>query len=389
MKTLTFSLSANYRMHVAPALAPHASAWDALLAACAPDQPLLSSAFLTALEHTGCVGGRSGWSASHLLIHDAKDALCAAAPLYVKQHSYGEYVFDHAWADAYARHGLPYYPKLLCALPFTPVPGARLIAQDSTARAALVEGLRTLAEKTALSSCHVLFPDTASATALEQAGWMRRSGVQFHWQNSGYADFEGFLNALEQKKRKNIRAERRKVSEAGVQFRTLHGHAATAQDWAFFTRCYNNTYQQHWSSPYLNEAFFLQLARTMPDNVVLFIAERAGTPVAASLCIRSATRLYGRYWGAIDYVPCLHFEACYYQPLAYAIEHKLQVFEGGAQGEHKIARGLSPVATCSFHWLAEPAFAGAVERYLQRERSGIDAYLDELNERLPFKSPSS
>jgi uncharacterized protein len=295
-------------------------------------------------------------------------------------------VFDHAWADAYARHGLDYYPKLLCALPFTPVPGSRLMARDDTARAALVEAMQLLVEKTQVSSCHVLFPDAASAQALQDAGWMRRNGVQFHWQNAGYADFEVFLDALEQKKRKNIRAERRKVEQAGVTFRVLNGHTASVQDWAFFTRCYDNTYQQHWSSPYLNQAFFLALAQQMPDQVVLFIGEQQGTPIAASLCIRSATRLYGRYWGALEYIPCLHFEACYYQPLQYAIAHKLQVFEGGAQGEHKIARGLSPVPTCSFHWLAEPAFADAVERYLQRERHGIDAYLDELNERLPFKA---
>jgi uncharacterized protein len=382
----SFSLSANYRMHIAPALAPHAHAWDALVQHCAPDQPLLTSSFLATLERAGCVGGRTGWRASHALVYDAAGALCAAAPLYVKQHSYGEYVFDHAWADAYARHGLAYYPKLLCALPFTPVPGARLIARDVASRAALVEGLQMFVQAAEVSSCHVLFANEASAQALQNAGWLRRNGVQFHWQNAGYADFEGFLDSLAQKKRKNIRAERRKVTEAGVTFRVLNGHTAREDDWAFFTRCYDLTYQQHWSSPYLNRAFFTALAQAMPQCVVLFIAKRDQKPIAASLCIRSSTRLYGRYWGAVEHVPCLHFEACYYQPLEYAIAQGLQVFEGGAQGEHKIARGLAPVPTCSFHWLAEPAFADAVDRYLQRERSGIDAYLDELNERLPFKA---
>jgi uncharacterized protein len=382
----SFSLSANYRMHIAPALAAYAAQWDALVHAHASDEPLLASAFLTALENARCVGGKTGWSPAHALVFDPQNTLCAAAPLYVKQHSYGEYVFDHAWAEAYARHGLYYYPKLLCALPFTPVPGTRLIARDTAARDALVEGLQTVAQHLDVSSCHVLFPDPHSANALAKAGWLRRSGVQFHWQNAGYVHFEAFLNSLEQKKRKNIRAERRKVAQAGVQFRVLDGHSATQQDWAFFTRCYNLTYQQHWSSPYLNQAFFVQLAQTMPQNIVLFVGERSGQPVAASLCIRSNTRMYGRYWGAVEYVPCLHFEACYYQPIEYAIAQGLEVFEGGAQGEHKIARGLAPVPTCSYHWLAHAEFADAIDRYLARERLGMDAYLDELTERLPFKN---
>ncbi|MGL4577094.1 MAG: GNAT family N-acetyltransferase [Burkholderiaceae bacterium] len=385
MSTQALSLSANYRTQVLRTLRGHEREWDALAAACAPEQVLLSSAFLATLEETGCVGGRTGWSPVHLLLHDAQGLLVAAAPLYLKQHSYGEYVFDHAWADAYARHGLAYYPKLLCALPFTPVPGTRLLARDADARAALAHALPEHTKALDASSCHVLFPQPHSAQALQDAGWLKRTGVQFHWQNAGYALFEDFLDSLEQKKRKNIRAERRKVLEAGVTFTVKDGNTASAQDWAFFTHCYNTTYTQHWSSPYLNLKFFELLGERAPDATVLFLAYRAGEPIAASLCIRSGKRLYGRYWGAIEHVPCLHFEACYYQPIQYAIAQGIEVFEGGAQGEHKIARGLAPVPTCSYHWLAEPAFADAIDRYLQRERHGMDAYLDELNERLPFK----
>lgn len=363
--------------------------WDALAAACAPGEVLLTSHFLATLEETGCVGGRTGWTPAHIVLTDARGEFAAAAPLYLKQHSYGEYVFDHAWADAYARHGLAYYPKLLCALPFTPVPGARLLARDTAARNALVQAMITQAQALDASSCHVLFPDVQSAQALVHAGWLRRNGVQFHWQNGGYASFDDFLAALEQKKRKNIRAERRKVQEAGVTFTVKDGHSASAADWAFFTHCYNTTYTQHWSSPYLNLKFFELFAQRTPDATILFLAHRAGKPVAASLCIRAGGRLYGRYWGAVEYVPCLHFEACYYQPIEYAIAQNIDVFEGGAQGEHKIARGLAPVPTCSYHWLAEPAFADAIDRYLERERHGVDAYLDELNERLPFKDAAS
>jgi predicted N-acyltransferase len=379
-------LLANYRTQVLRTISGHTQPWDECAAACAPGEVLLTSSFLATLEETGCVGGRTGWSPVHLLLRDAQGAIAAAAPLYLKQHSYGEYVFDHAWADAYARHGLAYYPKLLCALPFTPVPGTRLLARDAHARAALAQALVAHAQELRASSCHVLFPEPASAQALAQAGWLKRSGVQFHWQNAGYASFEQFLDSLEQKKRKNIRSERRKVQEAGVSSAVKDGHTATEEDWAFFTRCYNTTYTQHWSSPYLNLQFFKRFASRAPQATVLFIAYLDDAPIAASLCIRSGKRLYGRYWGAVRHIPCLHFEACYYQPIQYAIAQGIEVFEGGAQGEHKIARGLAPVPTCSYHWLAEPAFADAIDRYLQRERQGMDAYLDELSERLPFKT---
>lgn len=318
-------------------------------------------------------------------------------PLFLKSHSYGEYVFDWAWADAYARHGLEYYPKLLGAIPFTPVRGARLLARDAEARRALIGAALDFARELGVSSLHVLFPTDAERDALAGAGMLIRSGVQFHWRNRGYADFEQFLGELEQKKRKNIRAERRKVAQAGVRFRHLHGAQITEADWHFFARCYANTYREHHSTPYLNRAFFLRLGATMPENLHLVIADREQDggvrPIASSLLVvdegPESKTAYGRYWGALETVPCLHFETAFYQPLQWCIEAGVAVFEGGAQGEHKMARGLMPVATHSAHWLAHPAFADAVENFLQRETQGIDAYLDELGERSPFRAPAS
>lgn len=351
--------------------------------------PFLASAFLCSLQDTGCIDNDeitgTGWQAQYLLLWSGDGVLQAACPLYVKQHSYGEFVFDWAWANAYGEHGLAYYPKLLSAVPFTPVPGPRLIARDDAARAALAKAMTQLTEQSGASSCHVLFADAASVDALQTQGWMKRLNVQFHWTNRSYADFEGFLASLAQDKRKKIRAEQRKVREAGVTYEWRDGHTATAADWKFFYRCYATTYQLHHSTPYLTPTFFQTYAKAAPDNVLLLLAWVDGEPVAASYFVRSQTRLFGRYWGAVRHIPCLHFDACYYQPIAQAIALGLNVFEGGAQGEHKMARGLAPVATTSMHWLAHPAFADAVERYLQRESGGIEAYLDELNERRVYK----
>ncbi|MCG2584376.1 GNAT family N-acetyltransferase [Massilia sp. TS11] len=359
------------------------AAWDALLACQAESNPFLSYAFLHALHASGSACADTGWTPHYLTLWDG-DTLAAALPAYLKMHSYGEYVFDWAWAEAYQRHGLPYYPKLLCAVPFTPVSGPRLLARDAAARSALLQALLAEQQKLGVSSTHVLFPPEAQAAQLEAAGFMLRHGVQFHWENAGYADFEAFLAALEHKKRKNIRAERRKVAAAGVSLRRLRGSEAGPDDWAFFNRCYQNTYAAHYSTPYLNLDFFLRIGATLPDNLLLVIAERAGRPIAASLLVYTADTLFGRYWGEVEHVPCLHFEAAYYQPLEFCIEQGISRFEGGAQGEHKMARGFLPTRTCSAHWLAHPAFADAVERFLQRERAGVESYLDELGERLPF-----
>ena len=376
----------HYRTHIVSSLSEIGqAAWDGLLALQDEQNPFLSYAFLHALHESGSACPETGWQPQYIALYDG-DALAAALPLYVKGHSYGEYVFDWAWADAYRRHGLEYYPKLLSAVPFTPVAGPRLLARDAAARAALIEVLVATQQATDVSSTHVLFPPEEHARQLQDAGFLLRSGVQFHWLNGGYAYFEDFLATLEQKKRKNIRAERRKVREAGVTLRRVRGVDATESDWRFFNRCYRHTYAAHYSTPYLNLDFFLRIGRTMPENILLVIAERDGRPIASSLVIHTEDTLYGRYWGEIEHVPCLHFEAAYYQPLEFCIEQGIQTFEGGAQGEHKMARGFLPTRTYSAHWLAHPAFADAIERFLEREAGGIDDYVDELNERSPFRS---
>ncbi|MFS2026951.1 GNAT family N-acetyltransferase [Massilia sp. CT11-137] len=377
----------NYRTHIVSSLSEIGQAdWDALVALQQDPNPFLSFAFLHALHESGSATPETGWQPQYIALYDKDERLAAALPLYVKGHSYGEYVFDWAWANAYQEHGLDYYPKLLSAIPFTPVSGPRLLARDAPARAALVDVLVKTQKATDVSSTHVLFPPDEQAKQLADAGFLLRSGVQFHWMNAGYATFDEFLATLEQKKRKNIRAERRKVREAGVTLRRVRGPAITDEEWRFFARCYRNTYSEHFSKPYLNLDFFRRIGKTMPDNLLLVIAERDGHPIAASLVVHDKTTLYGRYWGALEHVPCLHFETAYYQPLEFCIEQGIQVFEGGAQGEHKMARGFLPTRTWSAHWLAHPSFLDAVARFLEREAGGIDDYIDELNDRSPFRT---
>jgi predicted N-acyltransferase len=376
----------NYRTHIASSLLEVGqAAWDGLVAKQDQPNPFLSYAFLHALHESGSATPETGWQPQFILLYDG-DELAAALPLYVKGHSYGEYVFDWAWADAYQRNGLDYYPKLLSAIPFTPVTGPRLLAVDARARAALVDVLQATQQASDVSSTHILFPPDEQARQLLEAGYLMRSGVQFHWMNAGYATFDEFLATLEQKKRKNIRAERRKVAEAGIHMRRVRGVDALDDDWRFFTRCYRHTYAEHFSKPYLNLDFFRRIGREMPHNLLLVLAERDGEPIAASLVVHDETTLYGRYWGALEHVPCLHFETAYYQPLEFCIEQGIQVFEGGAQGEHKMARGFLPTRTWSAHWLKHPSFADAVEKFLARESGGIDDYIDELNERNPFRA---
>jgi hypothetical protein len=366
-----------------------AADWNRL----AGGHPLLSYEFFHALHQTGCAAADSGWLPQFLTLWDhpapnrasapAAPRLRAAMPLYLKSHSYGEYVFDWAWADAYQRHGLAYYPKLLAAIPFSPVSGSRLLAATDAERAPLVRAALALAQNT--SSLHVLFPQPAEAALMQAAGMMLRSGVQFHWTNPGYGSFDEFLAQLSHDKRKKIRQERRKVRDAGVSFRRLRGDEIRESDWALFARCYKQTYRAHHSTPYLNLEFFQRLGQTMPRHVLLIVAELEGRPIASALNLYSQDTLYGRYWGALEYLPCLHFETCYYQALEFCIEEKIKLFEGGAQGEHKLARGFLPVKTLSAHWLAHPEFSDAVERFLEREQQGIARYVDELNEHSPFK----
>ena len=448
--------------------------WNALLAAQDPAgvlNPFMRHEYLAAMLESGSATQQTGWTARFFTLSQGGQ-LTGACALYLKDHSYGEYVFDHAWANAYHQHGLPYYPKALLAPPFTPVPGPRLLARDAAARSLLLKALLAWCAEEKLSSLHLLFASEDDVLACQDAGLMLRHNVQFHWtnraptlftscnalppegaglawggpalaasaptlatsrtalppegaglawggpalaaatptlatayaalpfENARFHDFDAFLASLSQDKRKKIRQERRKVAEAGVVFRWSLGQAISASDWDFFYSCYARTYYEHGNAPYLSRDFFRRMAETMPENWLLFVAEKEGQPIATSLIAVSGQPLraggqfghqlglktaYGRYWGALERVDCLHFEACYYQPLQWCIEHGYDRFEGGAQGEHKMARALLPVKTTSAHWLAHPAFADAVERFLEREGEGIASYMQALEHRNPFK----
>ena len=440
-----------------------ATAWNALLALQSHPTPFMRHEYLAALHESESAVPHTGWTPRFMTLWEG-DLLVAACPLYLKSHSYGEYVFDWAWASAYEQHGVPYYPKAVVAVPFTPVPGTRLMARDAAARQGLVQALCQWCEDEGISSLHVLFASDDDVLTGAREGLMLRHTVQFHWKNvaptlgtdvsslppegalaalgrpgggsgaaptlgtggfllptesalaaveshcdSGsaaagtlaYRDFDDFLAHLTQEKRKKFRQERRRVAEAGVIFRWALGADITADDWNFFYRCYERTYLEHGNPPYLTRAFFQQMADRMPEHWLLFIAEREGRPIASSLIAISAQpssargqyhskyagcTAYGRYWGALERVDCLHFEACYYQPLAWCIAHGVQRFEGGAQGEHKMARALLPVPATSMHWLAHPAFADAVDRFLAREGAGVEQYLDHLQARSPFRA---
>lgn len=353
----------------------------------AGQHPLSSHAFLNALHESASACAATGWTPNYLLLREQGN-LIAAMPLYLKSHSYGEYVFDWAWAEAYQRNGLQYYPKLLSAIPFSPVSANKVLSLNDTSRCMLLDAALRLAKESGVSSFHCLFPNAAEAAYLQAQGLMIRSGMQFHWQNPGYVSFNDFLNGMSRDKRKRIKQERRKVCDAGVTFRRLTSAAITEKDWDFFHRCYANTYHQHHSSPYLNRDFFARIGHSMSGQTLLIIAEKDGVPVAAALNFFGGGTLYGRYWGSTEFISGLHFETCYYQTIEFCIEQKIAVFEGGAQGEHKLARGFLPVPTFSAHWLARPEFATAVARYLERETKGIDSYLSELNERQPFKLKS-
>ena len=376
------------RLHDSPG-GIDASSWNALLDTQSAPTPFLRHEYLAALHDSASAVPRTGWHPRYVSVHRGA-ALVAACPLYLKDHSHGEYVFDWAWADAYERHGLAYYPKLLVAVPFTPVPGSRLLAADAASRDALLAAIGKFAAHEGLSSAHLLFPEEADAAAAERAGWSVRSGVQFHWLNDAaapYNDFADFLSRLQRYKRKKIQQERRRVAAAGVTFTVAEGAAIGAEDWDYFYRCYTLTYRAHRSKPYLTRDFYARVAESMPQHWAMFTGWREGRRIACSLIAVDAGRhlAWGRYWGATEPVDCLHFEACYYQPLAWCIEQGYRRFEGGAQGEHKMARGLLPVATRSAHWLAHPAFARAVDDFLARESAGVGEYLDELRRRRPFK----
>jgi uncharacterized protein len=381
----------NYRTQVLSDLGRiDPATWDALVARDGGGNVFLSHAFLHALHASGCASSSTGWAPAFLTLWDGAQ-LAAAVPLYAKDHSYGEYVFDWSWAEAYQRTGLEYYPKWLAAVPFTPVSGRRLLARDAGARRALAQALLGMARSSRLSSLHVLLAPREDVALLESLGMLARRTVQFHWRNAGYRDFDAFLAALTQPKRKKIRAERRKVTEAGVVLQRRTGRDITEADWAFFHRCYRATYAAHYSTPYLSLDFFLQLAQRMPEHLLLVLASQGRRRIASALGVyesgAAGGRLFGRYWGALEHVPCLHFECCYYQMIDFAIERTLAVFEGGAQGAHKVARGLDPVTTWSAHWLALAPMQAAVARFLERESAGVEQAIEELEEHRAFAAP--
>ena len=363
-----------------------AAAWDA----CAgPDNPFLSHAFLEALEASGSATGETGWLPQHLALEDERGRLLGAAPLYLKSHSYGEYVFDHGWAAAYERAGGRYYPKLQSAVPFTPVTGPRLLLHpEAGADAAdlLIAAMVEVARRRKVSSLHVTFPTETDWQRFGAAGFLQRLGQQFHWENAGYASFDEFLEALTSRKRKQIRRERRDALADGIEIETLTGSAIEERHWDTFFRFYISTSDRKWGSPYLTREFFSLLGARMAEKVVLVMAKKGGRYVAGALNLRGTDTLYGRNWGCAGDFPFLHFEACYYRAIDFAIAHGLKRVEAGAQGEHKIQRGYLPSATYSAHWIRDPGFARAVEDFLTRERRALEEEMEGLEDALsPFK----
>jgi uncharacterized protein len=361
-----------------------ASDWDTLT----DKNPLLSHAYFLALEQSHSVGKNTGWHPYHLTAYNQEQQLVGAMPLYLKTHSYGEYVFDWAWAEAYERNQLAYYPKLVSAIPFTPVTGARLLCQNDDVCNAFLETISEVLASNQLSSAHVLFPNENNAKILESAGWLKRKGVQFRWQNHGYQNMDAFLATLSHDKRKKIKQDRKKIADAKIDCEWILGGDASKEDWDFFYACYCNTYNLHHSTPYLTRAFFSQVATALPNNCLLILAKQDGKPIAAALNFFNQQSLYGRYWGAIQFYSGLHFELCYYQAQEFCIANGITFFEGGAQGEHKLARGFEPRATCSYHKICNPEFKEAIAQFLMAESKGITAYTNELEERIPFKQAS-
>jgi uncharacterized protein len=361
-----------------------AGEWNAL----AGDYPFLRHEFLSAMEDSGCTSARSGWIPRHLVLLDQR-GLAAAAPLYEKTHSWGEFVFDFAWARAAEQAGMAYYPKLVCAVPFTPATGPRLLCRADLAaapsRLALLRAMRERLAATALSSAHALFLDAPARAACEQDGWLLRRDCHFQWRNRGYRDFEDFLDGFSAEKRKKARRERRRVAEQGIEFRTLRGDELSEELLERVFRLHEVTFIRHGHTPYLNRAFFQRIARSLAASFLVKLAMRAGEAVAVAVFFRSADTLYGRYWGADADYHSLHFEACYYQGIDYCIANGLATFEPGTQGEHKIARGFEPALTWSAHWIADPALRRAISAYLTREGQAIDAYASEADAHVPFR----
>lgn len=359
-----------------------AEQWDALWAC---DYPFTKHAFLLALETSNSANSSSGWTVQHLVVHH-DNALVFVMPLYLKTHSYGEYVFDWAWADAYARHGREYYPKLLNAIPFTPSTGPRWArsSDDPSITQAVFNAIKEHAETHAVSSFHCLFPDTETQRAFANENYIRRKGCQFHWFNNNYRDFEHYLEDFSSRKRKNIRKERKKCEEFSITF--LNGHEASTEDWELFYQLYHRTYlKRSGRAGYLGRSFFITLAQTMPDNILLAKAEYQNETIAGAIYFRDKECLYGRYWGTKMDIDGLHFETCYYRGIEYAIENGIQRFDPGAQGEHKIQRGFQSIETCSYHWIKDQNFSNAIEDFCRSEAEHNRLYVEDARSYLPFK----
>ncbi|HID81594.1 MAG TPA: N-acetyltransferase [Chromatiales bacterium] len=351
------------------------------------NNPFLKHEFLSAMEKCDCVGDHFGWLPRHISIYE-RGELIGAMPLYEKYNSYGEFVFDHAWADAYERHGLRYFPKLVSAIPYTPATGQRLLATENRFEeisGILVNTLLELANEMEVSSFHCLFPEAQEIDFFAQQQFLIRHDVQFHWQNKNYQSFEEFLTSLNPKKRKNIRQERRKVNESGVRLRVLDGHTATEKDWQDWSLFYKKTFDEKWGTATFNYDFFSTVAGQLPDQVVLVLADLDNRCIAGSLMYKSDTTLYGRHWGCIENINSLHFEACYYQGIEHCIKNGIKTFEPGAQGEHKIARGFLPTRTRSAHWLADDQFRVPIENFVAHEKAAISDYMQQLEKSSPYK----
>jgi predicted N-acyltransferase len=354
-----------------------------------PANPFISHAFLHALEESGSATRGTGWLPQHLVLEDAAGGIAACMPCYLKSHSYGEYVFDHAWADAYERAGGSYYPKLQAAVPFTPVTGPRLLVHEGPGRSEreglLLQAAATLTDRLDVSSLHVTFPTREEWELAGKHGFLRRNDQQFHWRNESYEGFEDFLAALASRKRKAIRAERKRAIEGGIEIEWVTGKDLTEAHWDAFFAFYMDTGSRKWGSPYLTRQFFSLIGETMRDEILLVFAKRNGRAIAGALNFIGPDTLYGRYWGALAEHPCLHFEVCYYQAIDFAIAHKLARVEAGAQGAHKLARGYLPVPTYSAHWIPDPAFRRAVAAFLTQEREMVAQKIEHLAEFSPFR----
>ena len=368
------------RIHESLAAIP-AAAWDALHDG---GNPFVAHAFLAGLESSGCLRPRWGWTPRHIALWEG-DTLVAAAPGYLKENSHGEFVFDHAWAHAYASHGRDYFPKWLGAVPYSPVTGPRLLARGDAARRALLAAIVDDAAALGLSSAHVNFHEAGEDAAFDDV-WLARADVQYHWRNdAGWADFDAFLADMDHRHRKNIRQERAKVARAGVTFRVLHGDEAGERDLADMHRFYVATFADYGNAPALTPAFLRHLAAALPRALVLVLADLDGEAIAGALCLRGADTLYGRYWGAARQLPGLHFETCYYQGIEYCLREGLRAFEPGAQGEHKIARGFLPTAVRSRHWIADAGFRAALRGWCRDEAAAVERMARSLAHRSPFR----